>query len=339
MNKVQNEYADELIDSSRISVVIQGLTHYVEGDDNCLFYQCVNSIKKYLPDAEIIVSTWEGQVCDTSVVDLVIYNVEPESIFDMYGGTPWNFNKMLISTKNGILKSSREYILKFRSDLSLRSNKIFYVSRKVNVPNTLNKYLFFFEPINISNLSVKNPCSYEHLLFHLSDIVQFGRKEFMLDLWGGQGLEFEEVLIDFNFCSLFFYNSIECKRMVPEQALMIGWLNRRGFNINIKYPAYTSFKYLKISELVLSLNFNIINWGDVGICYPARFIENRRYLKKYLYNSDYINPYFYNFSEFGFFLRCINVYINIYFIKFFSDHFLADFRKSLAVYIIKKSIK
>jgi hypothetical protein len=339
MDKIQEAYDGELIDSSRISVVIQGLTYYVSGNKNCLYYECVNSIKKYLPNAEIIVSTWKGQQCDESVVDIVIYNDEPESIFDSYGGIPWNFNKMLISTKNGIQQSSREYVLKFRSDLSINNNNFFYIRSKKNIPNDLKKFNFFSEAVNVANLSIKNPCSYEHLLFHLSDIVQFGKRQYVEDIWNIDTILSEDLLINLNLLSLLFYNGIECKRMVPEQALMIGWLNKKSINLKLKYPAYTSFEYVKISELAISLNFNVLSWQNVGVNYPNRFIENKKYLKKYLYNADYINSYYTNYDNFFFFFRYLKIFCNVWLFKFFSDHYLSDFRKTLAMYIIKRVFK
>ena len=156
MKELQSD--GEVIGSARISVVIQGLTHYVKDDKNCLFYQCIDSIKKYLPYAEIIVSTWEGQNCDESVVDKVLYNDEPESImvFEGFDSRPWNFNKMVFSTMEGLKYANREYTLKIRADLSLSNNNFFKVKKKKNIPDQYLKYKFFEEAINLSNLYTKN---------------------------------------------------------------------------------------------------------------------------------------------------------------------------------------
>jgi hypothetical protein len=156
----------ELIDSSRISVVIQGLTHYIENDKNCLFYRCVNSIKQYLPEAEIIVSTWKGQSCDESVVDIVLYNDEPESITsDADINFKWNFNKMVVSTKSGIIASNREYALKFRADLSLIGIGFLGLSLKI-IFLKIDISSEFFKILSIFQTFLQRPCFLHLTIFY-----------------------------------------------------------------------------------------------------------------------------------------------------------------------------
>ena len=288
MNKVHEVYDGLLIDSSRISVVIQGLTHYESGDSNCLFYRCVSSIKKHLPDAEIIVSTWKGQFCDESIVDIVIYNDEPESLITLHN-KQWNYNKMIVSTIQGINSSTREYILKFRADLQLKGTSFFKITKK-NSNNCLSKYRINNHLINITNLYIRKPNSYASLLFHLSDIVQFGHKVDMLNLWNRNILDPEDALFTqkkFKLC--FFYPYLSNEKLVPEQALMVDWLRSNQILIDLKFPGFINFKYFKKSEIILSLNFSTFNWENSDIIFPKRFTENKKDLEKTLYSADYLN--------------------------------------------------
>lgn len=323
MKDLQNN--GELIDSSRISVVIQGLTHYVKDDRNCLFYQCIDSIKKYLPHAEIIVSTWKGQNCDESVVDKVLYNNEPESITsDRDINYKWNFNKMVVSSKNGINLSKREYILKFRADLSLMGTRFFRVTHKDNIPENLKKLRIFQNPVNISNIFTKTLFSpFDYFLYNLSDIVQFGKKEDILNLWNRDLIDEKE--LKYSKIPQFFFNDFSYYglKMCPEQALMIGWLNFHGHNIDLPYASYISRKGFYLFELSLSTNFNTLNWEQTDILYPERFLSNPVVLNRYVYQAEEINDLYkkYNFLTFNKrFFYCLKIiYLDKFLSKFFWD--------------------
>ena len=308
---------DVLIDSSRISVIIQGLTHHVIGDKSCLFYRCVNSIKYYLPNAEIIVSTWKGQSCDESVVDKVIYNDEPESIKTLHVKA-WNYNKMMVSTYQGLLNVEREYALKFRADLLLEGLNFFYIKPKKNLNKKLLKYKLLKQPINVTNLYIKKPAPYAYSLFHLSDIVQFGLRDDLLNLWNNKCFTKEDILVSRKWWSGFYYPILNNERMVPEQALMTSWINREGFSVDLPYPAYIDFKYLMLSEKLLSINFNVFNWDCVDIKYPKRFTENREFLDKFLYSSTEINFLYLKYLNVFFVMKR---YLIVVYYKYFQ-HFL-----------------
>jgi len=102
------------IKSSEISVVVQGAV------DKELTPKCLLSIRKYLPEAEIILSTWEGTDVSGLSYDKVLLNKDP-------GAFPYlrnslksnNLNRYLVSSRNGIQKASKKYILKIRSDIVL----------------------------------------------------------------------------------------------------------------------------------------------------------------------------------------------------------------------------
>jgi len=335
MNKVQNIENQELIDSSRISVVIQGLTHYIEGNDNCLFYQCVNSIKKYLPDAEIIVSTWIGQKCDETVVDCIIYNIEPNSIVTSNNlNNQWNFNKMIVSTLGGLNASTREYVLKIRADLILSGVDFFRICTKKNIPKKFNRYKIFDEPINVTNIFIKYPFSYHHFLFHLSDVVQFGKITNMLDLWNRDLVGEAELCFDLKWNSAFNYYCDTQMKNSPEQALMIGWMKDNDYDINLPYSTYVSSKFLKLSELLISMNFNVLDWSKSNVVFPERFVDNKKLLNNYIYKAEELNDlYIFYETPFYFLNRCFKLYLNFYFLKFLNKDFIDNFVRTFLFWI------
>lgn len=112
----------ERVDSSEISVIIQGPSLHNEGNGSQL-EACVDSIRRILPQAEIILSTWKGQSYNPDIVDYVVLSEDPGSVSNWLGQS-WNFNRMVVSTRNGLEKASRPYTLKFRADLRLSSAEI-----------------------------------------------------------------------------------------------------------------------------------------------------------------------------------------------------------------------
>lgn len=333
MNKVQEIGDSTLIDSSLISVVIQGLTHYEEGNANCLYYQCVNSIKKYLPNAEIIVSTWEGQLCDGSIVDKVIYTKEPENIIDDYLGFSCNFNKMILSTKVGLLFSNKPYVLKFRANLLLKNTKFFEIHEVDNFEK-YKEYKFFNNKINVANMAITTPFSYQHMLFHLSDIAQFGKKEDILNLWDLNLLSENELKNKFRWYNCFSFPGGIGIKLSNEQFLLVEFLKKNNIILDIPHCSYISWDYLKISELVFSKNFNVFNWEDTGIVYPERFTDNPYVLNNYMYKADEINNIYIKYEDKKFlFKRFFKLYLNYYFLKFFSRDFKDNFIKAIFVWI------
>ena len=59
------------IDTKDISVVVQGAV------DKENTPRCLKSLRKHLPGAEVILSTWEGTNTDGLDYDVVLYNQDP----------------------------------------------------------------------------------------------------------------------------------------------------------------------------------------------------------------------------------------------------------------------
>lgn len=99
------------IESQDISVVVQGAIEleYIK--------KLLKSIRKFLPKAEIIVSTWEGTDVNYLDYDILQINKDPGcEVFTVFG-KKHNLNRQILSTKNGIKRTTRKYVLKIRSDM------------------------------------------------------------------------------------------------------------------------------------------------------------------------------------------------------------------------------
>ena len=120
------------MDHSEITVIVQGPV-VGGGDappDDRLTYWCLESIRRHLPGARIVLSTWEGSDTDGLDCDDIVFNTDP-------GGVPLflsarakvlnNVNRQIVTTKAGMNLCSSNYALKMRSDMALGNSAHFRV--------------------------------------------------------------------------------------------------------------------------------------------------------------------------------------------------------------------
>lgn len=239
-----------------ISVVIQGplLLGRAEGIERCLA-----SVRSVLPAAEIIVSTWQGE--DAAAIApgaLVVQSPDP-GCFVLASGLPINLNRLQRSTLAGLRRAGRRYSLKLRSDLALADRR-FLVSAPAR-PGSL-----FERPLTMSNLYLRDPEKFT-LLFHFSDIAQFGLTRDLLSFWDG-GLFAEDVLL---FPPESPGGARDRLRLFPEQAATLRWLARSGIDVRLDDPAQIDRRLLALWAKVLADNVHLVDWRKSGIVYPERF--------------------------------------------------------------------
>ncbi len=124
-------------DTKDISVVVQGV---VKQNDTRI---CIDSIRKYLPDAEIIVSTWEDSDVSEIECDKIIFNKDPGADgFIRKFPFPQinNPSREIVSSFNGLKCVTRKYAMKIRSDMMLASNDFlwyYWKFGKTSVPSAV----------------------------------------------------------------------------------------------------------------------------------------------------------------------------------------------------------
>ena len=164
------------LNSNSISVIIQGAIEYG------ITRRCLKSIRKFLPDAEIILSSWEGAKLDglEGLYDIAVLNKDPSAvIFDDSDKRLNNLNRILVSSKNGIAKASRKYVLRLRSDLELKNDNILKLKDDLPERNPaaslFRQRIFAYEIFSIKYDTKKR--IRQRMLFHISDWCYFGLKE------------------------------------------------------------------------------------------------------------------------------------------------------------------
>ena len=143
-------------DGSNLSIVIQGALSSLEETS-----KIIHSYELFLPKAEIIISTWNDYANFASRHDKVVISDDPGPIdFSRFGGrAQHNFNRQIVSSKNGLNNASRSFSLKVRSDLVLVNNNLVEnYNNALKNSHKLNQEFFLNKPLlAISNESSKKP--------------------------------------------------------------------------------------------------------------------------------------------------------------------------------------
>lgn len=260
----------DTVDSRHISVVIQGPLNR-HSDPARTVFTCIASIRKYLPHAEVIVSTWRHEDISGIDVDRILLLEDPGGFFDC-SGNQINTNRMLHSTSEGVKAATRPYVMKLRSDHNLTSAALAVIGRPqaCDAPGPR----LFETPITVTTLYIRNPKRVP-MLFHLSDLVQFGTRDAMLALWQQPLIEQQDLLNGRPFRNPFGnFTGYSSVRMLPEQSIMLGALRKQGIDIRLANPSQVSLEYLKLWDGVLRRNFRVLDHAEAGVSFPERFLSN-----------------------------------------------------------------
>lgn len=241
----------ESINTSEISVIVQGA---VDKKNTPL---CIKSIRKYLPGAEVILSTWKGTNTEGLDYDSLILNDDPGG--RRVGKKIDNVNRQIVSTKNGVAAANRKYVLKVRSDVELRNCGFLrkWESKSNRSQHRENGYILFENKIIASVLFCKKCLSQNTLIptpFHLSDWFQFGLRGDLELLWNTDCVDYERYwdYYDVNK-NLKLLGSWEKNRYVPESYIFYECVKKdilklymKAYMIIIQEILFSRRRYLEI---------------------------------------------------------------------------------------------
>lgn len=171
------------IPSSKISVVVRGLVVGADETDPKKRFteRCLSSVRHYLPEAELILSTWTDQNIAKLDYDKVITNEQPEEIFMIHAGGEVRritTNNQVITSRSGGQAATRPYILNMRSDIELSGIGFLKLFEQFNT----TEHTGFFQK-KIVTLPTYNPKHGARFLFNVCDWFYFGLTEDIRDLF------------------------------------------------------------------------------------------------------------------------------------------------------------
>lgn len=262
------------IDTKDISVVVQGAIDKVNTPI------CLKSIRKYLPGAEIILSTWEGSEVDGLDYDILVLNEDPgnyicDEVYKVYN----NVNRQIVSTKNGLKKATKKYAIKIRSDMEIIGTGFLNYFGKFK--KRCEECKILKERVIINNLYCANPLK-TNFLFHVSDWVFFGLLEDILNIWDIP-LQSEDVALYFKKHNKPTVDSVKSWlfQFIPEQYIWINFLKKNDVSFTFTYYNDINETNLTLSELSFANNLIILNYEQFGI----KFLKFDPY--KWNYNAQY----------------------------------------------------
>ena len=333
------------IDSSDISVVIQGAIDKVE------ISKCLNGIRNYLPNAESILSTWEGSDIAGLDYDVLVLNEDP-GFYPMDSrpnSKENNVNRQIQTVLCGLHAATREYAFKLRSDFVLNGSGFlnYFNLFLMSDPN----YKIFERKLLSCVFFARNPRYFRPKLFHPSDIAFFGLRSDLINLFDvPHMIKKESGYYEANG----YYNC----RYTPEQHIWINCLRKNCHKIDFDNQLDINEKNIEDTERYAVSNFIFLDWKQFNLVAPRRLrafanndfhdsithIEWLRLYKQYLENTlvvpnkdpmrDLINRRTKKFE----WCRAISKICTMFFIGKRLQNFRKNARKCMLSYLAKNII-
>ncbi|HEY2328609.1 MAG TPA: WavE lipopolysaccharide synthesis family protein [Verrucomicrobiae bacterium] len=273
---------------SKISLVFQGPVFTPEKNPKLghLTRDCIEATRQLFPEAEIILSTWEGSLVEGIPCDRVVLNKDPGSWLRDDGGRS-NVNRQIVSTRNGLAQASRPFAAKIRTDTVITGTGFLNFARSSS--DRLAKWAIFSERILILERYTRNPALLP-LLHHPSDIFQFGRTDDLIYLW-----DIPLSTPDINqawhkhhpkpLLTPFPHRTIYSK-CCEEQYVWLQCLRRQHPEVDLDYLWQARLGQIFISESLLTANFIIAAAEDAGVRLPDRFVGDVHGWPETCYRSE-----------------------------------------------------
>jgi hypothetical protein len=168
-----------------ISVIVQGpIFRSVAAEELGSTFRCLASVRRLLPGAEVILSTWKGANVSGLAPDRVVESEDPGENFRMELGVlrpAANIRRQIVSTRAGLCEATRPYAIKLRADAELRGTAFIDLQQRFSA--RADELRLFQEHLVAPTFISWNPDRLEPRLFHVSDVFFFGRTEDLRNLF------------------------------------------------------------------------------------------------------------------------------------------------------------
>lgn len=255
-----------MVKPKEISVVVQGpiVGKRDWPQSKRLTERALDSIRRFLPGAEIILSTWAGSQVDGLSFDRLVESQDPGGLLlHEHKGKKLFFNcsRQIVSAREGLRVATRPYAVKFRTDMVFESAGFLdYFGR---YPQRASEWAVFRERVVVGTMFSRDPARLFPQPFCPSDWFAFGRREDVLDLW-------DVPLVPEEYCTWFQnrprpanrWNDSDL-RYAPEQYLWLGFLRKHA-----EVPCEHQWDYgphnARIHELTFANNLIIASARQLG---------------------------------------------------------------------------
>ncbi len=248
------------MNNDEITVVLQGAL------GGKVVENAVVSVKKYLPGAKIIISTWKGEVVPQGIeVDEIIFNDDPgmKTRDGRPDGKPNNINRQIVSSLNGLKAAKTKYALKMRTDFLMVGNG--FLEKFGKFDKFEENYKVANERIMVCMFGTRKPrAKHFNLPFHVSDFAAFGMYEDLLNLYDIP-LVTDEEFEWFKIHTEIKPDTFAISRYNAEQSIIVNWLTKNGKHVPCEYSTHVDDEIARESDHFLVNNFYPMHFSVYGL--------------------------------------------------------------------------
>ena len=279
------------INNKDITVVVQG--QIVGKKDGDLKTQhtsiSLKSIRKHLPGATIVLSTWQGSDVEGLDYDILVENIDPG--MNMMGEYLSNCFRQVVSTKNGLDICKTKYALKIRSDIEIQSTNFIDLFELYGQIPFDEQYKILNQRVVI--MTTCNPHRRYKLPFTASDWFYFGVTEDLINIFDIDLVERHEYVLNKAGDRYLATNPY-----YPEQYMWTQFI-RKHQDISFTHSEDTSHNNIELSERYFANNTIMLSARQIKMTclkYPG---------KVYAQTPSLSNSGLYTFNEYK---KLLNTY-------------------------------
>ena len=225
----------------------------------------IASLRAAFPDAELILSSWNGARTDGLDVDTVVLSTDPG-----VGAMGSNVNRQIVSSRAGIARATRRYVLKTRTDILFYSGRI--LESWGRYPGRAPFGAIFQERLLVGSLFTRRPSLISPYPFHPGDWVFLGRRDDMGKLFSVP-LQHSAAAVapvtDHLHRTLLQIHGSSAHLAIPEQYLWVQAMRTAGHDAPLRYWCDLTPETLVRSEVALVQNAVVLDAvGDWDMLLP-----------------------------------------------------------------------
>ena len=267
------------IDNGDITVVVQGPVQSLPDrpQDEGITARCLASVRRFLPGAQVILSTWPDQPLEGLDYDALVINEDPGPNVIGYGrdGAPRkeNTNRQIVSTMGGLERVRTPYAMKLRADNFLTGDGFKALQRRFTA--RCDEYRYLRERVVITNTLMRRYYRGRRVAFFLSDFFDFGRTGDVVDLWDLPLLE--DYRFDPALLGALQHHGAPERTVDVDQVLAERFINKhRAQPLDLRHVFDTRDDLLRESDLFFANNFVVATAEEIGLGLPSKFVTGRQ---------------------------------------------------------------
>ncbi len=238
--------------------------------------RCLGSVRRHLPGAKIVLSTWPGQSLDGLDCDELLICKDPGSTVMEYraDGRPCviNINRQIVSSCEGLKRATTRYAMKLRSDNFLIGDSFKRLQQAF--PKRAASCRFLDERVVVANtLTIKFRRSLP-IVFYACDFFYFGLTRDLLRLWDLP--LFEDLPFDADCLGMRQSASFPGMPLSTEQVLWTTALQKFDPAIRLAHKYHATRTLQRISDLCYANNLVIDDPERIGLGLCGRHARETR---------------------------------------------------------------